>query len=346
MKQTELSFVTGLQLDTSPVPGVVFRNFQGESDYPHILAVINGSKAADGVQRSDTLEDVTRNYAHLHNCDPYQDMLFAEVDAKVVGYCRAWWNITGDGNFIGFHLAFLLPEWRRKGIGTAFVRFCEDRMRRTARHMLECGNLNPDTPCFFDIFASETEKGKEALLLKESYNPIRYFFDMVRPDLENIPEAPLPEGLEVRPVLPDHYRLIWDASNEAFRDHWGYIPEPDEEFEKMLEAPNFDPSLWRVAWGGDQVAGMVLSFINDVENNEYGRKRGYTENICVRRPWRKRGLARGLIVQSLHAIKERGMQEAALGVDSENISGALRLYESCGFQTVKRNAAFRKPFDL
>lgn len=168
---------------------------------------------------------------------------------------------------------------------------------------------------------------------------------MVRPDLENIPEAPMPPGLEVRPVLPEHYKIIWDASNEAFRDHWGYIPEPEEERLKMMEDPSFDPGLWRVAWDGDQVAGMVLNFINAAENEEYGRRRGYTENIAVRRPWRKRGLARSLIVQSFHALKERGMTEAALGVDSENLSGALRLYESVGFQMARRSAAYRKAME-
>jgi ribosomal protein S18 acetylase RimI-like enzyme len=89
---------------------------------------------------------------------------------------------------------------------------------------------------------------------------------------------------------------------------------------------------------------MVLSFIDEQQNAEYNRKRGWTENICVRRPWRKRGLARSLIVQSLWAIKERGMTEAALGVDTENPNGALRLYESVGFRPVKRWTTYRKVF--
>jgi ribosomal protein S18 acetylase RimI-like enzyme len=88
---------------------------------------------------------------------------------------------------------------------------------------------------------------------------------------------------------------------------------------------------------------MVLPFINQNENQEYNRLRGWTEEICVRRPWRKRGLARALLVRSLWAIKERGMQEAALGVDTENLSGALRLYESVGFRPVKRWTTYLKP---
>jgi ribosomal protein S18 acetylase RimI-like enzyme len=101
--------------------------------------------------------------------------------------------------------------------------------------------------------------------------------------------------------------------------------------------------LWQVAWDGDQVAGMVLNFINHQENLEYDRKRGYTETICVRRPWRRRGLARALIARSFQMHKELGMTEAALGVDAENPNGALRLYQSMGFQQIKRNTVYRKP---
>jgi mycothiol synthase len=92
-----------LQTDTIDLPGVPeipalhFRRFRGESDYPNILASINGSKAADGTERADTLEEVAHNYSHLVNCDPYRDMLFAEVDGKVAGYSRVWWNLEQRG---------------------------------------------------------------------------------------------------------------------------------------------------------------------------------------------------------------------------------------------------------
>ena len=90
---------------------------------------------------------------------------------------------------------------------------------------------------------------------------------------------------------------------------------------------------------------MVRGYINDEENEAYHRKRGYVENISTRRPWRRRGLARALIGATIAALRERGMSEGALGVDSENPSGALRLYESCGFVAVSRNASYSKPLD-
>ena len=90
---------------------------------------------------------------------------------------------------------------------------------------------------------------------------------------------------------------------------------------------------------------MVLNYVDRAENEAYNRKRGYTETICVRRPWRRRGVARALIARSLRELRDLGMTEAALGVDAQNPSGALRLYEGMGFRPVKRHTAYRKSMD-
>jgi ribosomal protein S18 acetylase RimI-like enzyme len=324
------------------VPGLRYRGFQGESDYPNIHKVIHGSREADGLERSETLTDIANKYAHLHHCDPYQDMLFAEVDGEVVAYSRVSWEVDGSGQWIGFQNGIVLPEWRGKGIGNRLLSFGEERLLEVVTALKACHQLPASAACFYDLFVNNSEVDRINLIERRGYQHIRNAYDMVRPDLENIPDLPLPEGLEVRPVEEEHLRLIWEASNEAFRDHWGYIPDPWEEFVRWMNDPDFDPSLWRVAWQGEQVAGMVMSFIDKDQNELFGWKRGYTENICVRRPWRKQGLAKALIALSLIALKERGMTEAALGVDAENISGALHLYESMGFRVVKTSSIYRK----
>jgi ribosomal protein S18 acetylase RimI-like enzyme len=88
---------------------------------------------------------------------------------------------------------------------------------------------------------------------------------------------------------------------------------------------------------------MVLNYVNAEENRQYRRKRGYTETICVRRPWRHRGLARALLARSLRLLHKEGLTEAGLGVDAENPTGALRLYTSMGFVIERQTAVYRKP---
>jgi mycothiol synthase len=318
---------------------LAFRRFRGEEDYPAMIAVIEGSKEADQIERKETVEDIARQYRHLFNCDPHQDMLFAEVFGDVIGYSRVWWQREQDGKLRYQHFVFLLPDWRGRGIRRAMLRRNERRARQIA------AGHSTDVPRLLETWASETETHWEALVLDQGYEPVRYSFEMVRPDLENIPDLQLPEGLEVRPVSPQHYWTIWRAAEEAFRDHWAETEWQDEWFKAWQESPTFNPDLWQVAWEGDQVAGMVQNFISQQENEEYDRLRGYTEGICVRRPWRRRGLARALIARSFRVLKERGMTEAALGVDAQNPNGALQLYESMGFRVAKRQTIFRKPLD-
>lgn len=331
-----------IQLDNAPaVPGLIFRRFRGVSDYPQMAAAIAASAEADQVERVTTAEDLANNYAHVQNCDPHTDMIFAEVDGRVIGYSRGWWSEEGtEGPLLYGFVGFLVPEWRRKGIGAAMLAWMEARLRAIA------AGHDTQRARFFQAFASQTEVGLAAMLEHAGYRPIRHSFDMLRPNLEDIPDFPLPEGLEVRPVRPEHYRAIWDASNEAFRDHWGFSEPTEEDYQSWLEDRTiFQPELWQVAWDVEtnQVAGQVRTFIDHAVNEKFHRKRGSTEFISVRRPWRRRGLARALIAISLRLQKELGMTESELGVDSENLSGATRVYESCGFRVLRTNTIYRKP---
>lgn len=318
------------------IAGLTFRGFRGEEDFPHMLAIIEGSKATDKSERSDTVEDVRRNYEHLTNCDPYKDMLFAEVNGQPVAYSRVFWERLEEGIRVYTSMGFMLPAWRRKGLGTAMMRYNENRLREIAA-------AHPaDEPRYFQLWATEAEQNANALAQSQGYEPIRYGFEMRRDLSEPFPAAPMPAGLEVRPVTADQVRTIFDASQEAFRDHWGYREETWEEFQGWLKEPTYMPKIWKIAWDGDQVAGIVMNFVNEKENEEYARKRGYTENISVGRPWRKRGLAKSLIVQSMQMFKAMGFTETALGVDAENISGALHLYKALGYQVTKKATTYRK----
>jgi len=321
------------------IPGLSFRAWRGESDLPLMLAVITGCKDEDKVELSETLENITNNYNHLEHCDPFQDMLIAEIDDRMIAYTRVTWNKQEDGLTYYMTFGFLLPEWRRQGIGSAMLAWTEDRLRQVASTHEKTG------PRFFQAGAADTEKGTTAMLEKAGYQPARYDFNMSRPISEPLPDAPMPPGLEVRPVKPEHIRPIWDAMQEAFRDHWGFAEEGEETYLAWQGQSSFQPAIWKVAWDGDQVAGMVLNFVDEPENIEYKRLRGYTEGISVRRPWRKKGLARSLIVQSIQMFKDMGMTETALGVDSQNLSGALRLYQGVGYCQTKQFSIYRKPLE-
>ena len=100
-----------------------------------------------------------------------------------------------------------------------------------------------------------------------------------------------------------------------------------------------------MAWDGDEIAGVVQAWIWPEENEKLGVKRGWLERISVRRAWRRRGLARALTAVAMRKLHEAGMDDAMLGVDSENPTGALGLYEDLGFEVHSTSAAYQRPLE-
>jgi mycothiol synthase len=324
--------------DAPSIPGLTFRRFRGEADYPVLVEIYNACKDLDGMDVTATLESVTHNYSHLERCDPFTDMILAEVDGKAVGYGRVTWfqEEQGDYGYIAF--GWIKPEWRRKGIGMTILKHNETRLREiAAQHPAKAKK-------FFQCTFNDQQAGTAAVLKANGYPEIRWAYQMTRPVTDPLPEAPMPAGLEVRPVVEDHIRPIWNAQNEAFSESWGFVPGTEATFQRWITDPNFNPGIWKVAWDGHEVAGMVLNFVDQDANNNSGKKRGWTDPICVRKPWRRLGLARSLLVQSIVMFREMGYDETALGVDTENPNDALRLYEGVGYKTMRKTTVCRKPF--
>ena len=182
-------------------------------------------------------------------------------------------------------------------------------------------------------------------LAAHGFEPVRWFFLMRRPSLDDVPEAPLPDGLEIRPVAPDQHRAILEAENEAFRDHWGHREhDARRNSSRRFGRAELDTDLWVVAWDGDEIAGRRPELdLAGGERARSGSRRGWLEHISVRRPWRRRGLARAITAASLRRLRDAGMTEAMLGVDADNPTGALGLYEGLGFEVHQRSSASGAP---
>jgi ribosomal protein S18 acetylase RimI-like enzyme len=164
----------------------------------------------------------------------------------------------------------------------------------------------------------------------------------VRPTLDDIPDRSLPDGVELRPVTEKQIRPILEAHIEAFRGEWDFREATEADYAEMLQHPHRDETLWKIAWVDDTVVGQVKSYINREENAERGYRRGYTEYISTHRDWRNRGIAGALLAMSLRELKDRGMTEAALGVDTNNPGGAFQLYTGLGFRLQTYEAVYTK----
>ena len=324
--------------DAPQIPGLRFRRPRGDdADYDAMAAVETEACHADGIPWAPTGTHQRQGLEGSEGLDIRRDLVMTEVDGVVIAESGVDRRVRG-GISVYDIWGNVDPAYRRRGIGRALL---HENLRRVAERTTsgEDGDLEPRIRGFVE----GPQIGHRVLLESEGFTPARWFFTMVRRAREEIPEAPLPDGIEIRPVQPEHHRAIFDAENEAFLDHWMARDHTEADFKKLFRRSDIDTDLWVVAWDGDQVAGVVQNWIWPDENETLGIARGWLEHISVRRPWRRRGLGRAITAEALRRLRDAGMTLAALGVDADNPTGALGLYEGLGFEVETRSTAYWGP---
>ncbi len=321
------------------IEGLVVRHFEVDRDYPGLAEHIALVNAHDGVDWIPSAEVLRNEWTHTDGFDPERDVLVVELNGALTASVEHAWRVRGES--VHQHITVVVaPPVRRRGIGRALLEWAEASVLRG----LAAGERGASLP-FPHLFAGWAELEVPAALpwaTAAGYSVDGYGVMMTRPLADSIPSVALPDGLELRPVGPADHRAIWDADTEAFQDHRDPDRRTEADYEGWYAQPDLDTNLWLVAWDGDEVAGSVMNFVFRDENARLGANRGWLEHVSVRRRWRKRGLASALIARSMELMRDLGLDEAALGADAENLSGAVRLYEALGFRRTRTAARYRK----
>ncbi len=193
--------------------------------------------------------------------------------------------------------------------------------------------------------ATDDDPSERAQLETHGFAHSRTFYRMEM-DLSNAIASPmLPDGIAFRSFVPgEDDEAQVDAYRDAFRDHYGYLEGPFSDdlaqLQRTMQEDDFDPALWFLAidCAQGEVAGYCLCYPEDRGNREMG----LVDELGVRRNWRRRGIARALLLHGLAALKIRGLPRACLRVDSDNKKGALALYESVGMAVVSCSHTYVK----
>ncbi|HET7521368.1 MAG TPA: GNAT family N-acetyltransferase [Candidatus Limnocylindria bacterium] len=326
------------------VDGLRFRRLRLPDDLPGLTQMHLRAAIASGTDDRDSQEDWQQWLGHPSGFDPMRDCLVGEVDGRIVAYGQARAEDDSDGGRDYTCGGEVDPDWRGRGIGRAVLR--HNIRHQVARAAEEAERDPAPRERRLESWSMDTEERRLRLLRSEGFEVVRHFFEMLRPNLDDLADLSLPEGLEIRPVRPEHHRAIFEADVEAFRDHWGSSEAGEEMFQRFFSGSGFQPEIWQVAWDGDQVAGVVMNRVMTVYNEETGERRAELAGVSVRRPWRRRGLARALVASSLRVLRDAGMTSAVLGVDAENPTGALGVYEANGFAVHKRGFNLRRPLEM
>lgn len=248
-------------------------------------------------------------------------------DGRIVGHeefndRHAHASLMGDG--------YVHPEYMGRGIGTAMLRVLEARARE------EMILAEPDLRVFIRNGMSIGDTVSRQMHETEGYRPIRFSWRM-EITLDGPPSAPVwPAGTELRPfVLEQHNNPVFEAHEEAFSDHWGHTRGTFERWQHhMTSRADFDPSLWFIAWDNDRIAGYCLC--------RYRMGIGWIGTLGVPRAWRKRGLGKALLLHSFAEFYNRGTKTVGLGVDTQNPTGATRLYTKAGMYVAAEYVIYEK----
>jgi mycothiol synthase len=292
-------------------------------DLPAVAAVVREAELADYGEAEDRTEEL--------------QVGFGFVDAER----DAWLVESGDGQVVGAGLvrvrhptqlrgfAAVSPAHTGRGIGTDLLARIETRARELAEQAPkgETVSLGQDV--------APANEAARTLLERHGYALVRHFWKMAI-DLDGEPSEPAwPEGISVSTMAPGEERAIFDASEDAFQDHWGFVPHDYDEWRAWtVERESFDPSLWLIARDEDEIAGVSMCYA--------APDAGWVGVLGVRRPWRRQGLGLALLLESLRALRRHGMTRAALHVDASNPTGATHLYERAGMHVVNQSDLYKK----
>jgi ribosomal protein S18 acetylase RimI-like enzyme len=254
----------------------------------------------------------------------------------MVGYIEVW--TTGKPPVHPWIWARVDPRYEGLGIGTYLLTWAETRARKVLEEVPAELRVAPQVGTY-----REAAKAKK-LFEDMGYRFIRSSYNM-RINLDATPAAPeWPAGITLRIFNPEtDLEAVYRAVEESFSDHYGHVDTPFEEglerFKHFMTGyEGFDPTLWFIAMEGEEIAGVCLCRDHGYDNLEIG----HINTLGVRRPWRKRGIGLALLRHSFGELYRRGRRRAGLGVDAENLTGALRLYENAGMYIHRAFERFEK----
>jgi ribosomal protein S18 acetylase RimI-like enzyme len=318
-------------------PGFSSRPADPDRDVDQILDLCREAAIAE-YGSPDIDERIIRGAFRLPGLDPDRDTLLVLDDADRAAGTATYYD--GDTQHIAPYFFFRVrPEVADGTVPDVILAWGADRATMNA-HLAPDGArvaLYADTAAVnADIVAALERNGWRR-------DRVDWTMEIDLAAAAPLPQPQWPEGISVRSAdtanLERDARLLHDTEKESFSDHYGYTPVPFEEWWHFrTEFNQAEPDLWLLAMDGAEVAGMCL-----VASQRAGQPDlGWISSLGVRRPWRRRGLALALLLHGFRLLAGRGKTRAGLGVDSQSLTGATRLYEKAGMHVVRESYEYER----
>jgi len=311
-----------------PLPaGYAVRNATRD-DLPRIAALVAADEIAVLGEVMTTAADLAADWEYANWVPERDTWVTLSPDDDLRGY--AWCHSPNphsdpDGMF------WTWPDESATVVGRHLLA----RVLKRAADMAT-DELERDAPTL-GLWCAHDDDSRQRLYSEAGSIRTRAFFRMTI-ESDDVSEQPRPPaGIELRPFRrPEDERRFHTATQESFERHFRWFYEPFDDWrERVFSHPSLDLGLWVVAWAGEEVAGVVKCQSDDAL--------GHVDMLAVCKPWRGRGLGLALLLHAFSLLKARGFATITLGVDAENSTGALCLYERAGMTVRQAFDFYEKP---
>ncbi|GHO76290.1 putative acetyltransferase, GNAT [Ktedonobacter sp. SOSP1-85] len=313
-------------MDVSTLPAGISVRPASLDDIQALVALFEARDRELGIEPERTAENLKRDFTKPH-VDLQRDSLVALTSmGELVSY--AW--VEDQQHVHIFMNLETRADYRESGLADAMLEWAETRAREYIAQAPEGLRVTLRNGCDVHYVS------RRHLLERHGFQVVRHFYDMKIELAEPLRQPVWPDGIRVQNTQPGMERAIFEANNEAFRDHWGFVENSFENWSHYaLDPHTFDPTLWFLAMDGEEIAGFAIC-------GKEGDDKGWVYDLAVRRPWRRKGIAQALLHEAFNAFYQRGIHNVLLGVDASSLTGALRVYERVGMHAVREFLAYRK----
>ncbi len=307
-------------------------------DFWRLLQIVN---RVDDNDYYETIDDLERQFDDPRSNPKTDARIFRNALGKLVAFARIFAMPKPAKENIAFLSCEIAPDVRAHGLEQECIEWMEERAAERLEEIADANDAD-DLPRALRVDFPDTSPYL-AFYQTRGYEHVRSSYNMQRDLHEPIPDIPLPADLTLHNYEKEMDDAVRLACNEAFQDHWGHQDASPEVWQGgVAEVSDLRRDCSLVVMDGDQVAAFCINFENTTDNERRNIRRGWIGILGTRRKWRKRGIASALLTESMRRFHAQGFDSIGLGVDTENLTGALALYERLGFKAYKTRVILEK----
>jgi mycothiol synthase len=308
----------------------------GPDDVAAVAALLAAAEDLDDTGEYPDAEDLAEWWTGWDIDFARDGVAVCDPAGLVIGFATVMSPRNFRGTFAVYLEGRVRPDRRGTGIGRALLDW---QLGRGAEIHVE---RHPEAPGRLTVPVPEAMTSLESLVKGAGLTAERWYRQMQRP-LTDLPELRPVPGVELVPFSWNRDEEIRRAHNAAFTEHHGSAERDADAWQSMFTGQRaFRPELSVLAVEYGAVVGYVLAYVYEADSQATGVRETHFGQIGVLPQARGRGVASAVIAAALRLGAEQECERAGLEVDSDNVTGALRLYEKLGFVSTRTRVSWSR----